>query len=90
MADIKKTHLRKCCGCGMMKDKTQLIRIIRDSEGAVLIDASQKRNGRGAYLCPDCECLETAVKRRSLERALRCSVDGSIYELLKEIIEADS
>ena len=88
MADTKKTHLRRCCGCGTMKDKTQLIRIIRDSGGAVLIDDSQKRNGRGAYLCSCIECLETAMKKRGLERALRCSVDGSIYELIRGKIEA--
>ena len=88
MAGEKKPHLRKCAGCGVMKDKKDLIREIRDSEGKVLLDESGKRNGRGAYLCRSLSCVETAGKRRSLERALKCSVDADIYDQLRKITEA--
>lgn len=71
-----------------MKDRQEMIRVIRSDEGEVLIDDTQKKNGRGVYLCRSVSCFETAQKRRSLERSLKCSVSREIYELIQEKIEA--
>ena len=88
MARMKREVLRKCTGCGSMKDRKDLIRIIRNEEGQVLVDDTQKRNGRGAYLCRSASCVETARKRHALERDLNCSVDRSVYDLIREKTEA--
>lgn len=87
MAHEKKEVLRRCTGCGLMKDRQELIRVIRDSAGEIHIDDTNRMNGRGAYLCRSLSCLETAVKRRGLERTLKHAVHPSVYELLKEKIE---
>lgn len=88
MVRAKKEVLRRCTGCGAMKDRSELIRVIRDQDGAVLVDETQRRNGRGAYLCRSLSCFETALKRRSLERTLKCSVKADIYGQIRDIIEA--
>ena len=88
MVREKKEVLRRCVGCGCMMDRKELIRVIRDKEGKVLIDETQKLNGRGAYLCRSRSCLETAMKRRSLDRTLKCSVGQDLYGLIREKIEA--
>ena len=87
MARVKKEVVRRCCGCGAMKDRQEMIRVIRDGEGQILIDDTHRLNGRGAYLCRSLSCLETALRRRGLERTLKSGVDRSIYELLKEKID---
>ena len=88
MGRMKKEVLRKCAGCGEMKDRQELVRIVRCAEGEVVIDETQKRNGRGAYVCRSAGCVEKAAKRRSLERALKCGVDRKIYDSLMEMTEA--
>lgn len=88
MVRAKKEILRRCTGCGAMKDRMELIRVIRDRDGAVHVDETQKQNGRGAYLCRSLSCFETALKRRSLERTLKCSVSRSVYDQIKNMIEA--
>lgn len=88
MVRAKKEILRRCTGCGAMKDRMELIRVIRDRDGAVHVDETQKQNGRGAYLCRSLSCFETALKRRSLERTLKCSVSRSVYDQIKKMIEA--
>ena len=76
----KKIPMRKCVGCQEMKPKRELIRVIRTSEDEILIDATGKKNGRGAYICPNRECLEKAVKSKGLERSLKMAVPQEIYE----------
>ncbi|MBC5713620.1 YlxR family protein [Roseburia sp. BX1005] len=76
----KKIPMRQCVGCREMKPKRKLIRVIRTSEDEILIDATGKKNGRGAYICPNRECLEKAVKNKGLERSLKISVPQEIYE----------
>lgn len=83
-----KAVIRRCAGCGAMKDRRDMIRIIRSQDGKVLVDETRKRNGRGAYLCFSVSCLETAIKRHSLERTLKCSVGQDVYTLLREKTEA--
>ena len=74
----KKIPMRQCVGCREMKPKRKLIRVIRTSEDEILIDATGKKNGRGAYICPNRECLEKAVKNKGLERSLK--IPQEIYE----------
>ncbi len=87
MAAGKKLPLRKCVGCGEMKEKKELVRILRTQEGEVIVDLTGRANGRGAYICPQKSCLESAVKSRGLERSLRTRITDEIYTLLNEQIE---
>lgn len=70
-----------------MKSKKELIRILRTAEGEVILDATGKKNGRGAYLCPSMECFQKAVKNKGLERSLKEKVPDETYENLKREIE---
>lgn len=64
----KKVPMRQCVGCGEMKNKREMIRVIKTSENEIILDATGKKNGRGAYLCADSECLKKAEKSKGLER----------------------
>lgn len=81
--------LRKCLGCGEMIGKKGLIRIVRSKDGEISLDPTGKKSGRGAYICNDRECFETAVKKRSLERALKCQIPEEVYAGLKERIGSE-
>lgn len=70
-----------------MKSKKEMIRVIRTAEGEILLDATGKKNGRGAYLCFSAECLEKAAKSRGLERSLKTPVPQEVYENLKKELE---
>ncbi len=76
----KKKPLRKCVGCNEMKPKSELVRIIRTSEGEILLDLTGRQNGRGAYICRSTECLERARKNNSLSRSFGMSISSDIYE----------
>lgn len=67
-----------------MKDKRELVRIIRDKEGKIFLDVTGKKNGRGAYICPDENCFAKVMKTKGLERALKTDIEPSVYESLKE------
>lgn len=71
---VRKVPMRMCLGCQEMKPKKELIRIVRTPEGAVELDVTGRRNGRGAYLCPQIGCLRTAVKARRIQKALGVEV----------------
>lgn len=88
MQTVKKVPMRKCIGCGEMKDKKALIRVLKTPEGEIVLDATGRKNGRGAYLCACRECLEKAVKSRGIERSLKMSVPQEVYEKLKKELEA--
>lgn len=81
----KKIPQRMCVGCREMKEKRELIRIVRTEEGAVL-DPTGKKPGRGAYLCLDSQCLAKAEKSRGLERALKIKISKEIYSSLNEAL----
>jgi len=83
-ATVKKIPQRQCNGCGEMKNKKELIRVIRTNEGEISIDATGKKNGRGAYICPSLECFKKAVKNKGLERSLKSAVPEEIYKQLEE------
>lgn len=78
----KKIPLRKCVGCQEQKPKKEMIRIVRNKEGVMSVDFTGKAHGRGAYICPDPECLKKAQKKKALNRAFSCDVSNEIYEKL--------
>ena len=80
----KKNPLRICVGCGEAKSKKELIRIIRTPEDAVVLDSTGRKNGRGAYICPNPDCLKKAKKSKGLERSLKISIPDEIYESLEK------
>lgn len=86
MAQGKRQPLRKCAGCGLMKEKRELVRIVRDETGQVSIDETGRKNGRGVYVCRDGACLARAQKSKALERGLKCKVSPEIYEELRRRI----
>ena len=79
----KKTPLRRCVGCGEMKSKKDLLRVVRREDGSFLLDTTGRVNGRGAYLCPRTACLERAMKNRGLERSFKEAIPPEIYENLR-------
>ena len=81
---VKKIPQRRCVGCNNMKDKRELIRVVRSAEGEVSIDKIGKKPGRGAYVCPTIECITKAVKEKRLEKALDVAIGTEIYEKLLE------
>ncbi len=87
MSANKKIPMRKCVGCQEMKSKKEMIRVIRTSEGEFLLDATGKKNGRGAYICPSKNCLEKAVKNKGLERSFKQSIPRKVYEALEKEME---
>jgi len=76
----KKIPLRRCNGCGEMKPKKELIRVILTPQGEIELDVTGKKNGRGAYVCPSSECFAKARKTKAIERSLGVSVPEEIYE----------
>ena len=80
--------LRQCIGCGEMKSKKEMIRVLKTADDTIEIDATGRRNGRGAYLCPSMDCWKKAVKSKGLERSLKMAIPKEVYEALeKEINE---
>ena len=87
---MKKTPMRKCTGCGEMKDKKEMIRVIRNDEGKLELDMTGRKNGRGAYICNDIECLRKARKNKGLERSFKMPVPPEVYEQIEnEFIESE-
>lgn len=87
MATVKKIPLRQCIGCGEMKPKSEMTRVIRTNEGEMFIDSTGKKNGRGAYICNSVECLQKAIKTHGLERSFKTTIDKQIYESLVNSME---
>ena len=83
MQKVKKVPIRTCVGCRTARPKKELIRIVRTPEGDVLVDATGKRSGRGAYLCPNGECLLLAKKSKALERTLEHEISDGVWETLR-------
>jgi len=83
MMKPRKIPLRECAGCGGMKNKRELIRVVRDKDGEFSIDLTGKKAGRGAYICPNMECLEKAQKHKGLERSFKQAIPASVFERLK-------
>ena len=82
----KKQPLRQCTGCGEMKPKKELLRVVKSPEGNIYLDRSSKANGRGAYICPNAECYKKAVKARRFEKAFSMQIPESVSkQILKEL-----
>lgn len=84
----KKIPMRQCTGCREMKPKKELIRVVRSPENEISLDFKGKAQGRGAYVCRDCECLKKAIKSKALERSLDVKIPEEIYAQLTEQMEA--
>ena len=80
---MKKIPIRTCIGCSESQPKKELIRIVKTTEGEVLIDPTGKKNGRGAYICPNITCLEKAIKSKRLSRTFEMPIETELYEKLK-------
>jgi predicted RNA-binding protein YlxR (DUF448 family) len=83
----KKIPMRQCLGCRQMKPKRELIRVVRSPAGEISLDFRGKKPGRGAYLCPDMECLRRATKSRALERAFETAIPEDVYLALQGEME---
>jgi len=84
----KKVPQRQCMGCRERKAKREMIRVVRCTDGTVSLDFSGKLNGRGAYVCPDPECLKKAIKSKSLDRSLEVTIPEEVYDRLQKEMEA--
>ena len=87
----KKKPMRKCVGCQEMKDKQDMIRVLRTESGEIILDTTGKKNGRGAYLCFTQECMDKAIKNKGLERSFKRAMPQEVYDdLKKELSEIES
>ena len=85
----RKQPMRMCTGCGEMKEKRELIRVVKSSDGEISLDKTGKKNGRGAYICHDAVCLKKARKNKRIERAFEVTIPDEIYDRMEEEIGAD-
>ena len=86
----KKIPQRQCMGCRERKNKRDMIRVVRSPEGAVSLDFGGKLNGRGAYLCPNPECLKRAIRSKALDRSLEVAIPEDVYARLEKEMEAQN
>lgn len=84
MPRVKKIPQRMCVGCQEMKTKKQLIRVVRTPDEKIEIDPTGKLSGRGAYICPELECLTKALKGKRLDKALQRSITPEVVDALKQ------
>ncbi|MCD8094674.1 MAG: YlxR family protein [Ruminococcus sp.] len=83
----KKIPLRTCVGCGEVKPKREMTRIVKPKDGEASIDPTGKRSGRGAYICKSAECLRLAKKSRRLERSFSCAISDEVYSQMERELE---
>ena len=88
MSNNKKVPMRKCVGCQEMKSKKEMMRVLKTSEDTFELDATGKKNGRGAYLCFSKECFEKEVKNKGLERSFKQAIPKEVYEKLEKEMNA--
>ena len=87
MLSTKKIPQRQCIGCGEMKSKKEMIRVLKTTDDEIVIDATGRKNGRGAYICPSMNCYKKAVKNKGLERSLKMAIPKDVYEALEKEME---
>lgn len=85
----KKIPLRMCTGCGEMKPKKELVRVVKPKEGDIDIDLTGRANGRGAYICRQLSCLQKARKARRFEKAFSCKIPDEVYDRMEEALAND-
>lgn len=83
----KKFPQRQCIGCGEMKNKKEMIRVLKTPEGEFILDATGRKNGRGAYLCRSGECLKLAIKGKGLDRSFKMAIPQTVYQSLEKEME---
>ena len=88
MKTKSKIPMRQCTGCREMKNKKEMIRVLKTSEDEIILDATGRKNGRGAYLCFSRECLAKARKNQGLERSLKASIPDEVYDSLEKELES--
>lgn len=88
MTTSKKIPMRKCVGCNEMKSKKELVRVIHTPEDTVVVDGTGRKNGRGAYICPNMDCFQAARKNKGLERSLKMAIPAEVYEELEKEMQA--
>lgn len=86
--NTRKIPLRQCTGCGEMKSKKEMIRVIKTPENNIMLDKTGKKNGRGAYLCDSSDCFNKAIKSKGLERSLKTEIPKEIFDMLMSEIES--
>ncbi|MDY3989785.1 MAG: YlxR family protein [Massilioclostridium sp.] len=79
----KKIPMRMCTGCGEMKPKRELVRVVKNSEGEISLDLTGKAQGRGAYVCRSIDCLKKARKSRRIERSFKCRIPDELYDKME-------
>ena len=84
----RKPPMRLCLGCGQQREKRELMRVVRTPEGGVQVDQTGKLSGRGAYICPDPECLRLAIKNQRLSRSLEIELPSEIVAALSARLQA--
>ena len=82
---MRKVPMRMCTGCGQMKPKRELVRVVKSQDGEIALDLTGKKAGRGAYVCRDIECLQKARKARRLEKAFSCRIPDEVYDRMEEL-----
>ncbi len=85
---MRKVPMRMCTGCGQMKPKRELVRVVKIQDGEIALDLTGKKAGRGAYVCRDIECLQKARKARRLEKAFSCRIPDEVYDRMEEELQS--
>ena len=83
---MKKVVTRTCIGCNEKREKKELLRIVKNKEAEISIDKTGKKEGRGAYICKDKECMEKAIKNRKLEKSFKMKISEEVYENLRDMM----
>lgn len=83
----KKIPMRQCIGCGEMKSKKEMMRVLRDADGNITLDVTGRKNGRGAYLCISGDCMKKARKNKGLERSFKMSISEEVYDNLEKELQ---
>ena len=84
---VKKIPLRRCIACGEMKQKQELVRVVKNKEEEIFLDLTGKAAGRGAYLCKTLDCLQKARKSRAVERAFHCKIEAEVYDSMEHTMK---
>ncbi|MGN0172767.1 MAG: RNase P modulator RnpM [Acutalibacteraceae bacterium] len=85
----RKLPQRLCTGCGEMKPKRELVRVVKSKDGDIALDLTGRANGRGAYVCRSLSCLQAARRSKRFEKAFSCRIPDEIYDQMEEAMKAD-
>lgn len=85
---LKKIPMRMCLGCNEMKPKKEMIRVVKSADGNISLDFTGKKSGRGAYICKNTECFQSARKARRFEKSFSCKIDSKVYEEMENELTA--